>query len=562
MYIMKHNMLDYLLTKQLDTFGLPSQVKEKMREVLANHKSYRAFLNPIAAGGEDEVDNQKPGAADLSWRGDWSRSAIMYLSFVERCVYGDDFDATLRTACKMGKGPADVVQYDSFVSALNAIRDMQTKEQEEQQKLAAGLVLEEAAKNPAAAPVAGGGAAVAATEEGEGATDQRLQLEAERIVNSKVTLLIEPDSQAELKSAIMSSLAGKVEGREGSEYVVIIYDYKQAAESKTSPATRRAPLRDGRATKCIVATLDARRTTMGHAAMGVVPGDMYFLFDGTRSGNVSKLKAGFVNENGEAIPKAERRLVLVYAEDGAARRRQLVRGTGSVKQQEGLLLVTRFKPKMNRRKRLHFEGTSAGDAIVHIPAPDDEWQITMARKRQLYAQYRVEVGGKEGSDDEEDEEEVAAEVAERAAKKKRIMPPKKDEEELEPVFYFQPARSLVEELLHLSQARAVIDLSAGAGVWALAAVENNIPYFGVVLTDVHLTELTSHLIRQVKVKLTTPTSKLYMAFLASQVQPEPAPQKPKEPKKAEPKAKAKQDHPPALKDDHESSADDSHSPAQ
>jgi len=49
----------------------------------------------------------------------------------------------------------------------------------------------------------------------------------------------------------------------------------------------------------------------------------------------------------------------------------------------GLWVVTRFKPKMNRRKRFHFEGTSAGDEIVHIPAPDDEWQITMARKRQL-----------------------------------------------------------------------------------------------------------------------------------------------------------------------------------
>jgi hypothetical protein len=247
--------------------------------------------------------------------------------------------------------------------------------------------------------------------------------------------------------------------------------------------------------------------------MGLVPGDMYYVFDGTRSGNMNKLKAGFVTADGEPIPKAERRLTLVYAEDGAARRRQLVRGTGSVKQREGMLVLTRTKPKMIRRKRLHFEGTSAGDTIGNIPAPEDEWQLTVAKKRLLYAHYRVDVGGKEGSDDDDDDEEAEA-AAEPPAKKKRVVPLKKDDEELETVFYFQPALGLVEELLHLSQAKAVIDLTAGAGVWALAAVENNLPYFGLVLTDTHLTELTTYLVRQVKAKLSNPTSKLYMASLA------------------------------------------------
>ena len=77
--------------------------------------------------------------------------------------------------------------------------------------------------------------------------------------------------------------------------------------------------------------------------------------------------------------------------------------------------------------------------------------------------------------------------------------------------------------------------------------------------------MTSHLIRQAKVNLTTPTSKLYVAFLASQVpqaKPTEALPKPKKAEpKAEPKAKAKQERP-ARKDDGESSADDSHSPAQ
>ena len=62
MYIMKHRMLDHLLTKQLDVLGLPSQVKEKMREVLANRNSYRKFLNPL--GGSFGVGRRLHGC----WR--------------------------------------------------------------------------------------------------------------------------------------------------------------------------------------------------------------------------------------------------------------------------------------------------------------------------------------------------------------------------------------------------------------------------------------------------------------------------------------------------------------
>ena len=45
----------------------------------------------------------------------------------------------------------------------------------------------------------------------------RLQVEAQRLVHSNVTLFIEPESQTELKNAIMSSNAGKCQGTDGQE---------------------------------------------------------------------------------------------------------------------------------------------------------------------------------------------------------------------------------------------------------------------------------------------------------------------------------------------------------
>jgi hypothetical protein len=178
---------------------------------------------------------------------------------------------------------------------------------------------------------------------------------------------------------------------------------------------------------------------------------------------------------------------------------------------------------MRRRKRLRFDGTSAGDSITGIPAPDDEWQLPVARKHQLHAHYRVEVGGKDGCSDDDDDvlDDELQEPLEPPQKKKRVTVAKKDDDE-ELTFFFQPARSLVEELIHLTQAKAIIDLTAGAGVWALAAMENNIAYFGMVLTtDVRLKELNNHLVRQVKAKLSDPTSKLYMSSLAGTVKAKP-----------------------------------------
>lgn len=86
-----------------------------------------------------------------------------------------------------------------------------------------------------------------------------------------------------------------------------------------------------------------------------------------------------------------------------------------------------------------------------------------------------------------------------SGQKKRVIT-KKEDAELESVFFFQPPRSLVEELCHLAKAKAIIDLTAGAGPWALAAINRNIPYFGVVLSDVHHRELTAHLVRQAMLK--------------------------------------------------------------
>ncbi len=47
-------------------------------------------------------------------------------------------------------------------------------------------------------------------------------------------------------------------------------------------------------------------------------------------------------------------------------------------------------------------------------------------------------------------------------------------------------------------------MCAGAGPWAIAAVESRLPYFGLVLTEVHMAELLKHIEIQVEKLQRTP----------------------------------------------------------
>lgn len=75
---------------------------------------------------------------------------------------------------------------------------------------------------------------------------------------------------------------------------------------------------------------------------------------------------------------------------------------------------------------------------------------------------------------------------------------KKNLDDIEPVFFNTLPKVLIEELIHLSGCKAVIDLTAGAGAWAVTCLEQGIPYFGVVLTELHLTELHAHLVKEAR----------------------------------------------------------------
>lgn len=208
LYILKHNMLKHLLGPQADKLELPSDVRERLNHVLADHANYRVCLHPRA---------ETTQAPDLTWRAGWPRSAIMFLSLIEGLVYGEDYDPALRVAVRSCKAPADVMEYDSISAKWAEVLEARKKEREEQTKAAtassgdadaaAGAesrMRDDESRACAAPPAA----------EGAGEETDRLQQEAERTVNSNILLVVEPESQTELKQKIMSSFFGKLSGQD------------------------------------------------------------------------------------------------------------------------------------------------------------------------------------------------------------------------------------------------------------------------------------------------------------------------------------------------------------
>ena len=583
LYLMKFEMRKYALTTLLDRLELPTEVKEGFNKVMRTHKAYRKNLCPITADDP----------ADLSWRRGWKRASIIFLSFIEDFVFNDTYDSYLRTAARSSKSPADVMEYEVFKTKWQEVHQLRQKEQEEERK----------AELPAEAqtdvaettgPDAGAGGTKEGNTAGGGVVEcgDRLEQEALRTVNANITLKIEPESQVELKQALISSSVGHLFGVEHKtsapcfspahafefasmlsftrcqsficivqmlldllRYVLVVYDVKQASEPETYPSTRTPPLKPHRFKKVVAAVVDARRTAAGYSSLQMVGGDMYMIFDGKRSGNAPKLKSPFTTESADGNPTpmqfSRQQLHVVYQEKGITDKKAVNRrGTAAVKQNEQVHCFTRVRPRMPTRSRRHFEGTTLGDTIGHVPAEDEskQWSLTVAKKRDLYDKYRVPVGGRDGSDaetDPDEDEEVAPEpspnkalplatspghhnnellviawglaICQRMIRKlsktcavdfdlsfvlvsfKHCLPcqkRKKNLDDVEPVFFNTLPKVLIEELMHLSGAAAVIDLTAGSGGWALACLEQGIPYFGVVLTEIHLSELHSHLARE------------------------------------------------------------------
>ena len=225
--------------------------------------------------------------------------------------------------------------------------------------------------------------------------------------------------------------------------------------------------------------------------LGPCQTDLVMFLDGGRQIE-SKIVPNLVRADGTAWPsRSKQTFTIVYDEDTWAQRRERTRGF--VQLTEGCHVYTAEPLQLDKRARLHFPGSNMGDTISGVPLPPwkDQWLVDRATKLKLYTPNGRHLSG--GPNPEPD------------------FPQPKFDREREPVSWHSCHLKLYEEILVSFHVKAVVDLSTADETFALACIQNQIPYLGVCWGDTHTQLLSQRLSEKMWELYKTAGSPLYRA---------------------------------------------------
>lgn len=212
---------------------------------------------------------------------------------------------------------------------------------------------------------------------------------------------------------------------------------------------------------------------------------------------VPQLRVRETHQFRQAVAKKINNLTLVYTEDAVKPRdAQRARGFMHLTQVEKCHLCTAPRALgFTHRDNKHFDGTTAGSAIVNIPSePDDAlWKMSVADKRTYYGTN----GFTEAADDDADKSKY----------------PARADTDVEPVNHWTTPKVLWDELIWRVQAKAVIDLTASETL-AIVCLEEQIMYLGITFTEAGADLLNKRLAARVFRCFSDEKSPLYKPELA------------------------------------------------
>ncbi len=223
---------------------------------------------------------------------------------------------------------------------------------------------------------------------------------------------------------------------------------------------------------------------------------MYFLMDGTKPNANSDLLKVFAGKDKSVKP-----CNIIKDEESMLDRYGKVQGIGTVRLDEGLLIVSRNRLLCPRTKFRNYNGSTAGNIIgpVVMPPLEKLWELTWQRKQALYGANNFVQGGKLPDDQEELEcNKVSS---------------SRTPDSKEPVCYHSYPEALYDDMLRAYAIKVVIDLTPGEGMLALTCHKRGIPYHGLVFNAAHRDELQAHLDQLLVGSLLEANSETYSARL-------------------------------------------------
>ena len=301
--------------------------------------------------------------------------------------------------------------------------------------------------------------------------------------------------------------------------VVFFYDVKKSGESGHRPDLRQPPLRDREYMRLVRAALTGRtpgEVTENTPQATLRPNEVALLLDGGRRGLASRLHAPWKEgttkegkpqlneddvddpEDAPEEPEEEEKpgfvateVQVAYTEASLAANRKRLRGTASIKQVETLHVLSCKRLQLPDRKRLHYDGTTAGNLLAGVSAPkiEDTWHVPWGEKKKMLGKAIIPVGGRT----------IGADAGEEGATRRTATT-------MVPMAYHTGPEELYEELCHDFHAKLIIDLTPLDERLAYVCLKRRHGYLGITFSEAHAQALEARLVHRMKLAMAEPGS--------------------------------------------------------
>ena len=203
----------------------------------------------------------------------------------------------------------------------------------------------------------------------------------------------------------------------------------------------------------------------------------------------------FSDDDAKELPKAKKTMYIICSEASLQKRRAKASKDIPLSLVEFCHIVTEpLSANIQRKNRLYLPGTTQTDLMGPFDVPDNDvaWNVKHSEKAKIYGSAMVESGGRvEGDNVEAD-------------------PAPKGSDDV-PLNYFSNDPRMYEEMDHMCNSLAWVDLTASNTDLCLQCVKKQKPYLGFLWTDAHLTAFKARIEQQVFELFQTQGSPLFEA---------------------------------------------------
>ena len=460
----KQRVLEYIHSDLLPKAGVLDSDRHLLKEASANHSAFRAHS----------------GDGDITWQARLQKSGILCFELIQDLVFEKKFDHGLRQAAKSGGAPEQVWEQEPVKEAWEKVKVELAKEAEERK--ARSMQVDDGEMVDAEED--------ALTVARKAPTSFALHSPgywnavANQAVRTYVSLVPEPKTIQGVESAVAQSSLKDISGSQGVSSVLLWLDLDSVGESQgpgQQPMLRKKYTMDTNTLKKLVqgALMGRGSQKRGQAgaeeATRVVDGDVVMIHSGfSHPGGQREAKSVFrlSTAKKDAEMDSDLKEILVIFEDESIRnRKQRIRGSYSSSTCITVATSTNFTQCLPEKAYDHHPGHCFSNVLCNVKAltPTEAWHLSRQEKEEVLGKDR------------------AVEITEDAATKKVESGGSAG---LESVFSASALPVLFyQDVIRGHSAKAILDLAAGQGNFAKAALLERIPYFAFTLTEAHSKKL-------------------------------------------------------------------------